>query len=90
MQFKGNSITADVTDSRYNLRKSLAVCWAANILITIAVLIFLKLAALLYKNVEKLNAQYLAQAWFTVFKMNPFYNNKKYKQWTGVFGYCAE
>jgi ABC-type siderophore export system fused ATPase/permease subunit len=62
----------------YEIR--LSVRWAANILITVAVLVFLKLATILYKNVEKLNVQYVAQAWFTVFKINPFYNNKKCKQ----------
>jgi len=72
----------------YDIRFS--VRWAANILITIAVLVFLKLATLLYKNVEKLNVQYVTQACYTVFKINPFYNNNKCKQWTGVSGYCAE
>jgi hypothetical protein len=42
----------------YEIR--LSVRWAANILITITVLVFLKLATLLYKNVEKINAQYVA------------------------------
>jgi len=75
--------TIDITNEiRLSIRR------AANIFITIAESVFLKLATLLYKNVEKLNAQYGAQAWFTVFKINQFYNNNQCKQQTDVF-MCA-
>jgi len=52
MQFKRNWIIVDVTKIGITYKISLSVRWAANILITIAVLVFLKLATLLYKNVE--------------------------------------
>jgi hypothetical protein len=61
MQFKGNLITADVTNNRRNLSNSLVCSSSSQYFDSIAVLVFLKLATLLYKNVEKLNAQYGAQ-----------------------------
>jgi len=62
MHFEGKWITADVTNNRHNLRNSLVCSLSSHYFDHYFCVGVLKLATLLYKNVEKLNSQYVAQA----------------------------